>query len=67
MAHEDKTCKNPACKKIFTPTRGWQEFCESSCQQRYWREVYNKKADVDKRLTKIEEELGIKFVDNDIK
>ncbi len=60
---EDKPCKH--CKKLFTPKVEWQKFClkeesEQSCHDKYWKEIYREKAAVEKRLDRVEKELGIK-------
>ncbi len=60
---EDRPCKY--CKKIFTPKVDWQKFCpkkegEKSCHDKYWTDVYRDRAVTNKRLEKIEKELGIK-------
>jgi len=59
---DDKPCKH--CKKVFTPIVEWQKFCpkkkgEQTCHDKYWKEVYREKSATNKRLTKIEKELGI--------
>ena len=59
---EDKPCK--FCKKIFTPKVEWQKFCpkeedKQSCHDKYWKEVYQEKAMVNKRLERLEKEAGI--------
>lgn len=60
---EDKPCK--FCRKIFTPKVDWQKFCpkkksELSCHDKYWKEVYRTKTALNKRLEKVEKQLGIK-------
>jgi len=59
---EDKPCKY--CKAVFTPRVEWQKFCpkkegEQSCHNKYWKEVYRDRAAVNRRLEKVEKELGI--------
>ena len=60
---EDKPCK--FCKTIFTPKVEWQKFCpkkenEQSCHDKYWKEIYRERAAVEKRLDRVEKELGIR-------
>jgi len=60
---EDRPCKH--CKKIFTPKVEWQKFCpkkkgEQTCHDKYWKEIYREKSATNKRLVRIEKELGIK-------
>jgi len=60
---EDKPCKY--CKKIFAPKVEWQKFCpeekgKQSCHDKYWKEVYREKTAFNKRLEKVEKELGIR-------
>ncbi len=47
------------CGKRFTPTRTWQKFYPGH-RQKYWREVYAGKREVQSRLERIEAELGIR-------
>lgn len=53
----ERTCK--FCKKGFNPNREWQKFCSSECQKEYWRQVYNERSAVNKRLEELEEKVGI--------
>ena len=60
---EDRPCR--FCKKIFTPKVFWQNFCpkkkdEQSCHDKYWNGVYREKAAFNKRLEKVEKQLGIR-------
>lgn len=55
---EDKPCKH--CKKIFTPKVEWQKFCSPDCHDKHWKDVYRDRSAVNKRLDKVEKELGIK-------
>ena len=55
---EDRPCKG--CKVIYTPKVDWQKFHNKECHDKYWKEVYRKKAAVEKRLDRVEKELGIK-------
>jgi len=54
----ERTCKR--CKKGFNPKRDWQKFCTRECQKLYWREIFHEQSVLNKRVEKLEEELGIK-------
>jgi len=51
----ERTCKR--CGKYFDPKVEWQKFCEPECQKLYWRELFQDKATVNKRIEKLEEQL----------
>ena len=60
---EDRPCK--FCKKIFTPKVFWQNFCpkkkgEQSCHDKYWKEVYQEKTAMNRRMEAVEKKVGIK-------
>ena len=57
MAFE-RTCK--LCGKNFDPKRDWQKFCSKKCQKEYWRQVFQDRTIMNKRIEKIEEKLEIK-------
>ncbi len=50
------------CGKYFIPRVEWQKFCnnKNKCHDEYWRIIYQEKRITNKRLEKLEEELGIK-------
>ena len=50
-------CKR--CKRVFTPKRDWQRFCSKKCREEYWRQVFHEKSELNKRLERIEKNLGI--------
>ena len=55
---EDRPCKG--CKVIYTPKVEWQKFHNKDCHDKHWKGVYRDKAAVNKRLERVEKELGIK-------
>lgn len=55
---EERTCK--VCKKNYAPKVEWQKYCSDECHDAYWKGVYREKAVLNKRLEKVEKELGIK-------
>jgi hypothetical protein len=55
---DNKPCKG--CKEMFTPKVEWQKFCKKACHDKYWKGIYQEKAVLNRRLEKVERELGIK-------
>jgi len=55
---EDRHCNR--CREIYTPKVDWQKYCTDKCHDEYWKEVYREKSATNKRLTRLEKELGIK-------
>ena len=55
---EDRPCNR--CKKSYTPKVDWQKYCNDKCHDEHWKEVHREKAAVEKRLDRVEKELGIK-------
>ena len=56
--YEERPCK--VCKQMYVPKVEWQKYCSDTCHDVYWKGVYQEKAATNKRLEKIEKELGIK-------
>ena len=62
-----KICKLPSCRKEFETNREWQNFCETSHQEEYWKLYRRSETDIRKELSelkkeqeKMKEKLGIK-------
>lgn len=32
-----RECRLPSCRKVFTPTREWQDFHDDACRKAYWK------------------------------
>ncbi len=54
----ERTCKR--CKKGFNTKRDWQKFCNPECQKLYWKEIFHEQAALNKRVEKLEKQVGIK-------
>jgi len=54
------TKKCEYCGAVIKTNRKRQKFCSLKCHNAYWGEIYKEKADLNKRLEKIEKKLGIK-------
>ena len=50
------------CERHFTPKVDWQKFCNNKkkCHNEYWRITYQEKKITNKRLERLEKQLGIK-------
>lgn len=50
------------CNKYFIPKVEWQKFCSNNgkCHDEYWRIIYQERKIMNKRLEKLEEQIGIK-------
>ena len=56
--YEERACK--VCKQMYVPKVEWQKYCSDKCHDAYWKGVYQEKSATNKRLARIEKELGIK-------
>jgi len=58
LIFESRNCKD--CGNEFIPKKEDQKFCKRQCQKDYWRKVFHDKPAFNKRLDRVEKELGIK-------